>query len=178
VEPCSYPPGVFASSRYEALRAEGESAANHAASIVQKATSGSGAALNLVSQNPEFSTLEVSGLEGAHGTVKVSHTNVSGSATGDQNAAMLSLESHDGAQSGTGVQGIYMKPASPGNTGNWITVKGPNNEKVFALKAKGVLELSEQNEAPGNPETGRAYLYLQGGHLLVKTSDGVEHRIF
>jgi hypothetical protein len=178
LEPCSYRAAVFSSSQYEALRVEGESVSHHAATILQTARSGGGAALNLVSENPEFSTLEVSGLEGSHGTVKVSHTNVSGSPTGDSNAAMLSLESHDGAESGTAVQGIYMKPGSPGNTGNWITVKGPSDEKLFALKATGVLELSEQAEAPGKPEAGRAYLYLRGGHLFVKTADGAEHRIF
>jgi len=151
---------------------------HHAATIFLKATSGTGAALNLVSNNVGFSTLQVSGVESSHGSIKVSHTNESGSATGDANAAMLSLEPHNGNEGGTAVQGIYMKPASPGNTGNWITIHGFDNDKVFALKSDGLLELKEQTEAPGKPESGRAYIYLKGEHLFVKTANGVEHEIF
>jgi Hyaluronidase protein (HylP)/Collagen triple helix repeat (20 copies) len=178
LEPCLLGPAIFSSAEHEAIRVVGESSLHHAATIFQRATSGTGAALNLVSSNPEFSTLEVSGVEGSHGTVKVSHTNTSGSPTGDANVALLSLEPHPGAEGGTAAQGIYMKSAAAGNVGNWITVKDFNNEKVFALKAEGLLELKEQAEAPGKPEAGRAYLYLKGEHLFIKTADGREHEIF
>jgi hypothetical protein len=178
LEPCLLGPTIFSSSEREALRVVGESGAHHAATIFQRSHAGTGAALNLVSNNPEFSTLEVSGVEDAHGTVKVSHTNTSGSPTGDANVALLSLEPHTGAEGGTAAQGIFMKSASAGNVGNWITVRDFNNEKVFALKAEGLLELKEQAEAPGKPEAGRAYLYMKGQHLFIKTADGHEHEIF
>jgi hypothetical protein len=178
LEPCLLGPTIFSSGEREALRVVGESSVHHAATIFQRAQSGTGAALNLVSNNPEFSTLEVSGVEGGHGTVKVSHTNTSGSPTGDANVALLSLEPHTGAEGGTAAQGIFMKSASAGNVGNWITVRDFNNEKVFALKAEGLLELKEQAEAPGKPEAGRAYLYMKGEHLFIKTADGHEHEIF
>jgi len=175
---CVFGASVFSSAAGEAVRAEGESTSHHAATILLKATAGTGAALNVVSANRDFSTLEVSGVESSHGSIKVSHTNESGSPSGDANAAMLSLEPHNGPEAGTAVQGILMKPSAAGSTGNWITVKGYDNNKVFALKADGLLELKEQPEAPGKPEAGRAYLYLRGGHFFVKTADGVEHQIF
>jgi len=175
---CAFGASVFSSVTGEAVRAEGESTSHHAATILLKATAGTGAALNVVSANRDFSTLEVSGVESSHGSIKVSHTNESGSPSGDANAAMLSLESHNGPEAGTAVQGILMKPSAAGSTGNWITVKGYDNNKVFTLKANGLLELKEQPEAPGKPEAGRAYLYLRGGHFLVKTADGVEHQLF
>jgi len=178
LEPCLLGPTIFSSGEREALRVVGESTVHHAATIFQRSQSGTGAALNVVSNNPEFSTLEVSGVESGHGTVKVSHTNTSGSPTGDANVALLSLEPHTGAEGGTAAQGIFMKSASAGNVGNWITVRDFNNEKVFALKAEGLLELKEQAEAPGKPEAGRAYLYMKGEHLFIKTADGHEHEIF
>jgi hypothetical protein len=113
-------------------------------------------------------------VEGAHGTVKVSHT-TRRQPDGDANvAAVAGTAPAPKADRGPG---HLREIASAGNVGTGSR-SGFNNEKVFALKAEGLLELKEQAEAPGKPEAGRAYLYMKGQHLFIKTADGHEHEIF
>jgi len=87
----------------------------HAVTVYQAATSGSAAALNVVSDNPGTSAMYLSGTETGRGTLKISHR---GYADGsDLNAAALSI---DLKTAGTAAQGIYLTATDGATTGNLI----------------------------------------------------------
>lgn len=109
------------------------------AMTVNLATGGSGgssqAALNVVSDNNNFSTLEVTGAELNRGTIKIAHK---GQASGsDASAAGISidLQTVTGGSTGTAAQGIFITSTTdtiPGgnaidvryNSSDWFVVKG------------------------------------------------------
>ncbi len=99
---------IKSGSESEAFRVEGESATSHTMTAIQQ-KAGTGAAINIVSSNAEFSSAEISGKETGHGTLKISHVNPSAVRTADVNAAVLSLDCQGKAEGeGTKAQGIFM----------------------------------------------------------------------
>jgi len=85
---------------------------SHSVSVNHKGTGLASSAANLASSNTEHSALQVSGVEDARGTVKVTHTGTGS----DANAAALSLQL---AGSGTAAQGVYIY-SDDGTTGDLI----------------------------------------------------------
>lgn len=159
---------TFSSSSGEALRAESTSTISHTMSIVQLATTGAGAALNVASTNVEFSCTEISGVENGKGTLKISHTNKSGTANGDANAAMISLESHVGTETGTAVQGIAFKASAANFTGAWLSCRDNESKLIFRVKPEGFMEFKEVTAEPAGVEAGMWGLYVKEGKLFIK----------
>ncbi|SRR5258708_2600443 len=106
----------------------------HAGTFFQADTTGTtNAALNVVSNNPGFSSFEVSGQELNRGTIKVAHV---GNALGnDSSAAGLSI---DLQTSGTAAQGIFVTGTTGATTGNLITLRN-NSRDDFVVKATGAV---------------------------------------
>jgi len=115
----------------------------HAATIFYSPTTGpTQAALNVVSANPQFSSMEVTGVETGHGTIKVAH--VGPSDQSDANAAAISIDLQTAnAGTGTAAQGIFITSTTDnpsavlGNAFNarlngldWFKVVGSNNAGV------------------------------------------------
>ncbi len=134
-----------------ALSIRSLSESEHAATLNMAAKKGPGSALNAVSSNVEKSAVQISGVENGTGTLKISHTNSSTTETGDANAAMLSLETHNGEEGGTAVQGIAMKAAEAKNSGAWLTVRNSVAGLIARMKSTGVFEFKETS-SPGNLE--------------------------
>jgi hypothetical protein len=107
------------------------STTEHAMLVHQAATSGSGVALNIVSDNPEDSTVYVKGHEKSRGTVKVTHV---GSADGtDVKASALSI---DLVTAGTAAQGIFVTATQGPTAGNLICLRN-NGRDDFVVKGSG-----------------------------------------
>ncbi|WP_232247198.1 hyaluronoglucosaminidase [Kitasatospora azatica] len=183
------------------------STTDHAVTVYQAATSGSGAALNVVSSNPGTSAMYLSGTETGRGTLKIAHV---GYADGsDLNAAALSI---DLQTAGTAAQGIYLTTTSGAPTkGNLIAVRNNANLDDFIVKGSGLIgvgidrastpraqvHIKQQSSAPagllvegvvrvGNAATvptsvdataGGGALYAQGGALMWRGSNGTVTQI-
>ncbi|MGW7285580.1 hyaluronoglucosaminidase [Streptomyces sp. NPDC054847] len=107
------------------------STTEHAVTVWQAGTAGSGVALNIVSDNPDDSAVYLRGTEKAHGTLKISHT---GHADGsDQKASALSI---DLLTAGTAAQGIFVKAGNGPTTGNLICLRN-NGRDDFVVKGSG-----------------------------------------
>jgi Hyaluronidase protein (HylP) len=108
----------------------GGSSNAHALTARNAATSGTGSALNVTSDN-DFSSMQVSGHEKSTGTIKVSHI---GQPDGsDAGAAALSI---DLKTSGTAAQGIFMTGTQGATTGNLLTLRN-NARDDLVVKATG-----------------------------------------
>lgn len=83
-------------------------ASGHAMTVFYSATTGlTQAALNVVSNNPQFSAMELTGVETAHGTLKIAH--VGPNDQSDANAAAISIDLQTAAAgTGTAAQGIFI----------------------------------------------------------------------
>jgi hypothetical protein len=120
-----------------ALLAKTTSTTENAATIYQAATTGSGAALNVVSDNPDDSAMYLSGVERTRGTLKIAHT---GYADGSDGAASgLSI---DRRVAGSAARGIYLWASDGGLTGDAITVRVSSavtalTREDFVVKATG-----------------------------------------
>ncbi|AOT61680.1 hyaluronoglucosaminidase [Streptomyces rubrolavendulae] len=108
------------------------STTEHAVTVHQAATSGKGVALNIVSDNPDDSTVYVKGHERAQrGTVKITHV---GAADGsDAGASAVSI---DLTVAGTAAQGIFLNAANGPTQGNLICLRN-NGRDDFVVKGSG-----------------------------------------
>ncbi len=158
-----------------ALSVHSVSETNHAATLNMAATKGIGAAVNIVSSNPEFSASEISGKETGHGTLKISHVNPEAGATADQNAAAISidLQGEKGVVGKpTAAQGIFLTSTTGENTGAWFTVRNTAKELLARIKSTGVLEFKEVAGSPTGVETECWTLYVKEKKLFIKLASG------
>lgn len=160
--------GVIAQGASRALFAKTTSTTEHAATIYQAGTSGLdvASALNVVSDNPDSTTVYVSGTEKNRGTVKIAHH---GQADGsDANASAISIDLQD---QGTAAQGIFLTSTTGGTTGNLVTLRNSAGKEDLVIKANGrtgigivrgatpagMLELAQNDDTtPGLSIKGRA----------------------
>ena len=98
--------------------------AGNAVEIVNSGTGSPSVALNVVSSNPNDTTLGIFGQELGPGTVKFTHTG-----TGDDaNASALSLRLNG---TGTAAQGIFLD-ATSGTTGKLLNLRNAGDSKIVA----------------------------------------------
>lgn len=95
---------------------------NHSLGVNYTGTSATGAAGSFTSTNTAFTTLQISGHEFGHGTIKLSH--VGDGASSDVNAAGISidLQNSDAGTGTTAAQAIFITSTTGGTTGklaNW-----------------------------------------------------------
>jgi hypothetical protein len=130
--------GITADDTVRAAFLKTTSTTQHATTIYQAGTSGvdTASALNIVCDNKESSTVQVSGRETNRGTVKITHENHSGTDTGDSGAAALSIDLTHGAQNGTAAQGIFINATEGPTTGNLFTARN-GGTKECAIKDTG-----------------------------------------
>ncbi len=181
------------------------STTDHAATVYQAGTSGSGAALNVASDNPGTSAMYLSGTETGRGTLKIAHR---GYADGsDANAAALSI---DLQTEGTAAQGIYLTATTGPTTGALIALRNNAGLEDFVVKGtgrigvgidrgatpRGQVHIVQAANAPaallvegtvriGNAATaptsvdssGGGTLYAAGGALMWRGSNGTVTRI-
>jgi hypothetical protein len=114
------------------------STTEHAVTIYQAGTSGTdtASALNLISDNPFTSAVQITSSENARGAVKITHRNDSGSASGDASAAAISIDLTQDGAGGTACQGIFVTSTDGGTTGNPITIRH-NGRDDFVVKGTG-----------------------------------------
>jgi hypothetical protein len=116
--------------------------AGHAITAWMAATSGTGSALNAVSDNPGFSAVQVSGKETNTGTIKVTHDRAG--AADDSGAAALSV---DLVGAGTAAQGLFINSTidradgERGTTGNLITVRNTKGKDDLRMAANGRIAM-------------------------------------
>lgn len=110
------PVSVVSTSR--ALYGKTTSETEHAATIHQAATAGTGVALNVISDNPEDSAMYLSGKEKTRGTLKIAHNGYADAS--DASASGLSIDTR---VAGSGARGIYLWSTEGGQTGDSITVR-------------------------------------------------------
>lgn len=101
------------------------STTEHAVTIYQAGTSGTdtASALNIISDNPLTSAVQITSSENARGAIKISHRNDSGSPTGDANASAISIDLKQDGAGGTACQGIFMTSTDGGTTGRFLTIR-------------------------------------------------------
>lgn len=114
------------------------STTEHAVTIYQAGTSGTdtASALNLISDNPFTSAVQITASENARGSVKITHRNRSGSPTGDANAAAISIDLTQDGAGGTAAQGIFITSTDGGTTGRLITARN-GGANLFTVPAVG-----------------------------------------
>lgn len=110
------PVSIIATER--ALFARTTSTSEHAATIYQAATSGSGVALNVVSDNPDDSAMYLSGVERSRGTLKIAHSGYADAS--DASASGLSIDTRT---AGSAARGLYLWSTEGAQTGDSITVR-------------------------------------------------------
>jgi hypothetical protein len=109
--------------------------AGHGVVIDHQGNGAASVGLNLTSTNTADTTLGIRGRENGRGTIKATHENWSGSATGDQNASVLSLRLNapDAAGSGganlTAAQGIFLDTEDGPTTGKLINIRQQGRER-------------------------------------------------
>jgi hypothetical protein len=107
----------------------------HAITAFQADTTGlNNAAINATSNNANFSSVEVSGTETAHGTVKIAHLGYAAASDANAAAVSIDLQTTVGGVTGTAAQGIFITSttdAAP--TGNAINVRY-NSQDRFVVK--------------------------------------------
>lgn len=158
------------------------STTEHAATIYQAGTSGVGSGLNLISDNPGASALQVSGIDSGTGTVKITHRKPGVS---DANAAALSIDLQDGAGNGdTAAKGIFITATEGATTGDLIDIRN-NGVQDLVVKGTGRVGIGivigstpraqldiaglgtvflQNGSAPAAP-TGGGILYVAAGAL-------------
>lgn len=120
----------------------------HAMTVYYSPTSGSTqAALNVVSNNPQFSAMELTGTETAHGSLKIAHVGYSDAS--DANASAISIDLKTSSGTGTAAQGIFITSttdAAPAgsainvryNSLDWFKVMGGNSAAGHGVVGIGV----------------------------------------
>lgn len=114
------------------------STTEHAVTVYQAGTSGTGVALNLISDNPANSTVFVTGHELARGTIKVTHLNPGPGVADDAAAAALSVDLQYNGMAGTAAQGLFITASEGPTTGNMINVRN-NTRDDFVVKGAGLI---------------------------------------
>ncbi len=156
------------------------SATEHCVTIYQAGTTGVdvAAALNVVSDNPQSSTMYLSGTETDRGTLKIAHR---GHADGsDANAAAVSVDLQTQGSMG---QGLFVFSSNATGMGNLITCR-INGRDDFVVKSSGrvgimvatahvpsgALEIGQGD----NATVGLAMTAVSGGQqmILLKDSGG------
>lgn len=96
---------------------------NHSLGVNYTGTSATGAAGSFTSTNTAFTTLQISGHEFTHGTIKLSH--VGDGISSDANAAGFSmdLQNSDAGTGTTAAQGFFLTSTTGGTTGPLIQFK-------------------------------------------------------
>jgi hypothetical protein len=166
------------------------STTEHAATIYQAGTSGSNiSALNVVSDNPSGSAMQLSGIDSGTGTLKITHRKPG---VADTNASALSIDVQDGAGSGdTAAKGIFLTATEGATTGDLLDVRN-NGVQDLVLKGTGRMGVGivigatpraqvdiaglgtlflQNGTAPATP-TGGGILYVESGALKYKGSSG------
>lgn len=129
--------GITVDSTTRAAFLKTTSTTEHAATIYQAGTSGANvSALNVISDNPQGSTVQVTGHEAALGTIKVSHLNPGPGAADDAGAAALSVDLQANGMGGTAAQGLFVTSTTGNTTGNPITIRH-NSRDDFVVKGTG-----------------------------------------
>jgi hypothetical protein len=120
------------------------STTEHACTIYQASTTGTGVALNVVSDNEENSAMFLAGHEVDKGTLKISHI---GQADGsDTDAAAVSVNL---TEVGTAAQGVRIWSEDSGTIGNAVTV-ALNGRDDFVVKGAGHVGIGVATaHAPG-----------------------------
>jgi hyaluronoglucosaminidase len=98
--------------------------ASNAVEVVNTGTGSPSVTLNVVSSNPNDTTLGISGQELGRGTAKITHTGTGA----DVDASALSLNL---AGTGTAAQGIFLNAPS-GTTGKLLNLRNAGEEKIVA----------------------------------------------
>lgn len=114
------------------------SSTEHAATVYQAGTSGTGVALNIISDNPQNSAVFVTGHESARGSIKVAHLNPGPGVADDANAAALSVDLQYNGMLGTAAQGLFITATEGPTTGNMINVRH-NSRDDFVIKGAGLV---------------------------------------
>lgn len=124
-------------STVRALFAKTTSTSEHAATIYQAATSGTGVALNVTSDNPDDSVMYLNGSSKGRGILKISHDGQADAS--DASGSGLSI---DMRTVGSAARGIYLWSTHGGQTGDAITVRVSSAvtslvREDFVVKASG-----------------------------------------
>jgi hypothetical protein len=151
--------GLNVQSTARALFAKTTSLTEHAATIYQAATSGSGVALNVISDNPDDSAMYLSGTEKTRGTLKIAHNGHADAS--DTAASGLSI---DLRTTGSAARGIYLWSTHGGITGDAITVRV--SSAVTALTREDFVV-----KATGRCGIGTALASAPAGQLEVAAAD-------
>lgn len=128
---------VTAIGTARALFAKTTSTSEHAATVYQAATSGTGVALNVISDNPEDSAMYLTGTEKTRGTLKIAHKGWADAS--DASASGLSI---DLQTAGSAARGIYLWSTHGGVTGDPLTIRVSSavtalTREDFVVKATG-----------------------------------------
>jgi len=140
--------------------------------ISSTSTDSSSQALNVVSTNPNDTTLGVNGQELSKGTVKIVHT---GTGT-DSSASALSIDLQG---SGTASQGIFVDATGGGTTGALMKLRNNSVEKFVIdsngntaigqatadtpLDVNGAITFRELSADPSNPDEGATVIWQTDG---------------
>ncbi|MBW4483033.1 MAG: hypothetical protein KME14_10855 [Tildeniella torsiva UHER 1998/13D] len=120
----------------------GATSGQHSISAICQATTGDNiSGINISSSNTEFSSAQITGVEEAHGTLKISHVKPTDS---DANASGLSI---DLKGTGTAAKGIFIDATEGGTTGNLLDIRNDGTAEL-RLTAAGELILAEDFSAP------------------------------
>lgn len=112
---------------------------NHTLGSNYAGSSSTAAAGSFTSTNPNFTTLQISGEEFGHGTIKVTHT---GSGSFDANAAAISIQLDTDDSSQTAAQGIYMTTVDMKTTGDLLDLRN-QGEAYLTLTGAGRLGIGD-----------------------------------
>lgn len=181
------------------------STTEHVLTLYQAGRSGGSAALNVISDNPDESTVHIKGHERAQrGTVKITHVGASDGS--DAGASALSI---DLTVAGTAAQGIHLIAGNGPTKGNLIclrnngrddfVVKGSGRVGIgmniganpwsqlhivqrpdtdSALMVEGLVRIVDVATAPAGVDSrGGGVLYAQNGELWWRGPDGDPSRI-
>ncbi|MFF0434506.1 hyaluronoglucosaminidase [Streptomyces sp. NPDC004327] len=118
------------------------SVSEHTATLYQAATSGTGVALNVVSDNPGTSAMYLSGTETGRGTLKIAHRGYTDGS--DANAAALSIDlqtpgATDPKKPGTAAQGIYVTATHGPTAGALLVLRNNANLDDLTVKGTGLI---------------------------------------
>jgi hypothetical protein len=125
----------------------------HALTAFQNASGTTQAAINAVSNNANFSAVEITGTETGHGTLKIAHQGYANGSDANAAAVSLDLQTTVGGSTGTAAQGLFITSTTDANPGgNAINVRY-NSSDWFVVK--------------GNPGTGKGTVGIgvATGHL-------------
>jgi hypothetical protein len=112
------------------------STTEHAVTIYQAGASGTGVGLNLISDNPDDSTMYLTGQQNDRGSLKITHKNPGPGAADDASSAAISIDLQHNGMGGTAAQGIFLTGTEGATTGNLIVLRN-NSRDDFVVKGTG-----------------------------------------